>query len=362
MAKQKKASNSFSEEETKRYEQRIERKKERELKVKTILDLLDVKSNDILSTTIVSKFVGAIDGRYEIKEFLDAALDLCHSRVAGEAYSDKVKTLKTVEKYIGIITEETTSANEDRVKQRTIRNINNAIDKIYNNQDKKISLVVCSTKKQEDLLYAADNSHGIIDTLLNKRSNAMKRGDLEADAEATSVLTNLLSEMDKASETLNSMVNHALAKGHGTFEQLSTYGRKIMNENNDSIIEDVKKGLSAGELAKKYNILEKTLVLAFNKTIKNGLLESFKDEIIKLKESNLSHEEILSKVKLDSSLISKDSLESKIKSWTKQTPKAKKTTASNKVAAPEDTLKTETPKKIVINKKKDSAELEKEAV
>ena len=342
-------------------------------KIEEVLAILGIRSNNILNVELVSGFVNALGQQRDSKEYLKSSLNLCNLYGSPEGKLHKAAAIDSSKKIADFTMRSLSqnySPNDDRMKTRALKTIKTAVDNITENAEIKVAIVVCPTKKQEDLSFAAANSYGIVQSLLDKRGKAMIRGDLEGDAEATTILTNLLTEIDKASGTLTSMIDEAFAKGHGTYEQISSYGRRTVDANKKEITDDVKAGLSAIEISEKYKILPRTLTFSFNKAIKGPLLNSLKEEILKKKEDNVSYKNILKEVNIDESIINTSSLGLQIKEWLKNEspskkdskvePQKKNVIEVKKEVATKDVASVvdEKPKKLVI----DTQKKEKEAV
>lgn len=285
---------------------------------------LKIKSDNILDMTILSGFSKVLRSSKDNKETLKLVLDLLTSHVKDDEIKDKNASIDSIKGIAELAVQKPTAFNDDKLKRRGLNTIKIAVKNVTENLDKKVAIVVCPTKKQEDLSFAAENSHGIVQVLLEKRNRAMSRGDLEADAEATELLTNFLNEIDTASLKLKNMIEDAFAKGHGTFVQLSSYTRRVVEENKKEIKELLLAGKSIDEIAEKFKLSQKSLSITITKDIKKSIINSLKNSILEKREAGITTEDILKELNLHTSFVGVPELNSKIKEWKKNNTQTKK--------------------------------------
>ena len=241
---------------------------------------LNIKNDNILDMTLLSSFSKVLRSTKDNKETLKLVFDLLNSQVKEDEAKDKNVAIDSIKGIAELALQKSTAFNDDKLKRRGLNTIKIAVKNVNENLDKKVAIIVCPTKKQEDLSFAAENSHGIVQVLLEKRNRAMSRGDMNADAEATTLLTNFLNEIDTASIKLKTMIEDAFAKGHGTFVQLSSYTRRVVEDNKKEIKDLLLAGKSIDEIAEKFKLSQKSLSLTIAKDIKRSIINSFKSIIL----------------------------------------------------------------------------------
>lgn len=305
---------------------------------------LKIKNDNLLDMSLLSSFAKVLRNSKDNKETLKLVFDLLNTQVKDDELKDKNVAISAIKGVSELVTQKSTAFNEDKLKRRALNTIRIAVKSVSENLDKKVAIVVCPTRKQEDLSFAAENSHGIVQVLMEKRNKAMTRGDMDADNEATKQLTNFLTEIDKASVTLKSLIEDAFAKGHGTFVQLSSYTRKVVDENKKEIKELIIDGKSIQEIAEKFKLSSKSLSLTISRDMKKSIMNSFKNDILSKKDAGKSTEDILKDLNLHSSFIGVPELNSKIKEWKKNNTQIKK--EDKKVEINTQTITKEEDKKV----------------
>lgn len=306
---------------------------------------LNIKNDNILDMTLLSSFSKVLRSTKDNKETLKLVFDLLNSQVKEDEAKDKNVAIDSIKGIAELALQKSTAFNDDKLKRRGLNTIKIAVKNVNENLDKKVAIIVCPTKKQEDLSFAAENSHGIVQVLLEKRNRAMSRGDMNADAEATTLLTNFLNEIDTASIKLKTMIEDAFAKGHGTFVQLSSYTRRVVEDNKKEIKDLLLAGKSIDEIAEKFKLSQKSLSLTIAKDIKRSIINSFKSIILEKRESGTATEDILKELNLHTSFVSVPELNSKIKEWKKNNTPIKKEVKKVEINA-QNTTKEEISSKI----------------
>ena len=315
-------------------------------KMEEAIKALGIKNNNLLDISLLTGFVSLLRNSKENKELVKSMFELCNTQVKDDAAKDKATTTDIIKNVVLLATQKSSAFNEEKLKRRGLNTIRIAVQNVGENLDKKVAIVVCPTKKQEDLSFAAENSHGIVQSLMDVRNVSISRGDMEADKNATELLTKFLDEIDKASVTLKTMIEDAFAKGHGSFKQLSSYARRVVEDNKKEIKEQIIAGKSIEEIAKEFKLSPKSLSITIAKDLKKSILNTLKKQILDKKDAGISTEDILSELKLHQSFINTADMNAKIKEWRKGD--TSKVPAPNKV----------TEKKVL--EKKDEEDLKSE--
>ena len=304
-------------------------------KMEEAIKALGIKNNNLIDMSLLTGFVTLLKNSKENKEVIKLIFELCNSQVKDDAAKDKATTIDIIKNVALLASQKNSAFNEDKLKRRGLNTIRIAVQNVSENLDKKVAIVVCPTKKQEDLSFAAENSHGIVQSLMDIRNVAISRGDMQTDQDATALLTKFLDEIDKASVTLKTMIEDAFAKGHGSYKQLSSYARRIVEDNKKEIKEQILAGKSIEDIAKEIKLSPKSLSLTIAKDLKKSILNSLKKQILDKKDAGSSTEEILKELNLHQSFINIADMNAKLKEWRKvdvpktPAPAPKKVTEKN---------------------------------
>lgn len=206
-----------------------------------------------------------------------------------------------------------------KFKSRAVRSIARAASDITRNLDKTASIVLCSSPNQRDLTFVASNVDGVIETLqaqFNKSFNSVDSEEMQKVWKTNVALSEALSE---STLKLTGLVADCLEKGYGTRYQLANHGTKILEDNEEAIIEAIKKGTTLNTLAVTYRVPSNTLAFVLkDSSIRLGLITEQKENLLKLSDEKTPIEEIIKTLKVDESIIDAKALTTYIGQWKKE--------------------------------------------